>query len=92
MRVVYTRHAIDDIENIFRFISSRAKQDVARGIVGRIVRTIEKQLPLFRRSGRIGAVPDTYKLVTSGPPYIVVYGLSDTQIIVYGVFHGAESR
>ena len=49
MRAVYTRHATDDIENIFRFISSRANQDVARGIVGRIVRTIEKQLPLFQR-------------------------------------------
>ncbi len=91
MRVVYPP-ATDDIENSFRFISSRANQDVARGIVGRIVRTIEKQLPLFRRGGRMGAVPGTYELVTRGPPYIVVYGLSDTQVIVHGVFHGAESR
>ena len=40
----------------------------------------------------MGAVPGTYELVTRGPPYIVVYGLSDTQVIVHGVFHGAESR
>ena len=43
-------------------------------------------------SGRMGAVPGTYELDTGGLPYLVVYGLSDTQIIVYGVFHGAESR
>ena len=92
MKVVYTRHATDDLENIFRFIASRASQDIARSIVGRIVRAIERQLPLFPKSGRAGVVPGTYELVVSGLPYIVVYGLSDTEIVVHAVFHGAEDR
>ncbi len=92
MKVVYTRHAADDLENIFNFIADRSNRNIAKSVIARIVRAVERQLPLFPESGRLGVVPDTYELVVSSLPYIVVYGLSDTEIIIHGVFHGAQDR
>ncbi|MGZ8155407.1 MAG: type II toxin-antitoxin system RelE/ParE family toxin [Burkholderiales bacterium] len=65
----------------------------ADSVIDRILESTER-LGRFRSIGRIGRAPGTYELVVPGLPYIVVYQVNadDDEVIVIGVFHGAQDR
>ena len=44
----------------------------------------------FPASGRPGRVPDTRELVLPGTPYILVYRILETEIVILRLLHGAQ--
>ena len=44
----------------------------------------------FPESGRPGRVHDTRELVVPGSPYILVYRLSLSEVVILRIFHGAQ--
>jgi toxin ParE1/3/4 len=92
VRVIIRESAYDDLERIHAWIE-KDRSDSADSVIDRILERTE-QLERFPYIGRIGRAPDTYELVVSGLPHIVVYQVNadDDVVIVIGVFHVAQDR
>jgi addiction module RelE/StbE family toxin len=90
MKVVFDDRAVEDLEDIYRFISTDNPQ-AARAVVDRVVRSAER-LADFPRMARSGKVEDTREWVIPRLPYIAVYRIypDRKEIVVVGVFHGAR--
>jgi toxin ParE1/3/4 len=52
------------------------------------------RLGAFPQLGRVGIVPGTYEWTVPRLPYIIVHELNDDsdEVVVPGVFHGAQAR
>jgi toxin ParE1/3/4 len=93
VRLRYTAQAREHIAAIHGYISDRnpiaATQVMAR------IRLAAERLTEFPRMGHAGRVPGTHEWVVRGLPYIIVYeiGVPDPdEVLVLGVFHGAQDR
>ncbi|MGQ0684249.1 type II toxin-antitoxin system RelE/ParE family toxin [Bradyrhizobium sp.] len=93
MRLRYTAQAREQIAGIYEYIKERnpiaATQVVAR------IRSAAERLTEFSRIGHVGRVEGTHEWVVRGLPYIIVYeiGVVDPdEVLVLGVFHGAQDR
>ena len=51
-----------------------------------------ERLTEFPRMGHTGRVAGTYEWVVRGLPYIIVYQADVTEVLILGVFHGAQDR
>ena len=83
----WTGHASVDVVGIARWIAASdpaAAERVADAIVSAVARLGE-----FPLSGRAGRVPDTRELVIVGLPYLVVYRVEASMVVVLRVLHGA---
>ena len=49
-----------------------------------------RRLAAFPESGRVGRVPTTREVVVAGTPFVIVYRLSEGEIRVLRVLHGAQ--
>lgn len=92
MNVVIRAKAAEDLTGIFAWIARdnpSAAVDVAQRTRRRIGRLAT---PGLAPMGRPGRVAGTRELVES--PYIIVYEVHDhrDEIVVLGIFHGAQSR
>lgn len=88
MRLRYTRPALADLDSILEYVSERSPQGAAR-IHARIqaVADLLLQFPL------IGAPTDdpTIRRVATIPyPYLIFYEVTDNDIIIHAVRHGAR--
>lgn len=92
MRVVFDDRAVEDMEDIYRFIYSE-NPHAARSVVDRIVASVER-LADFPRMARDGRVEDTREWVIPRLPYIAVYRVDPgrEELVVIGIFHGARER
>jgi toxin ParE1/3/4 len=92
MKVVIDAAAFDDLNRIHAWIA-RDRPAAAGQVIDRIFKSVEN-LGLFPFMGHEGKVPKTYEWVVRGLPYIVVYEVSieRDELIVAGVFHGAQDR
>ncbi|MFN3349271.1 type II toxin-antitoxin system RelE/ParE family toxin [Pseudorhodoplanes sp.] len=92
MRVVFDDRAVEDLEDIYRFISAE-NPHAARSVVLRIVASVER-LADFPRMARNGQVEDTREWVMPRLPYIAVYRVyaERDEVVIVGVFHGARER
>lgn len=92
MKVVFDDRAVEDLEDIYRFISAE-NPHAARSVVDRIVASVER-LADFPRMARDGKVADTREWVVPRLPYIAVYRVHTVrqELVVVGVFHGARER
>lgn len=91
MTVRFTVEALSHIVEIGHFIRTRNPRAAAR-IVERIFAEADR-LDEFPHLGHAGAVPDTYERIVPGLPYIIVHQVgADRQVIILGVFHGAQER
>ena len=92
MRVVFDDRAVEDLEDIYRFISAENPHS-ARSVVDRIVASVER-LAEFPRMARNGRAEDTREWVIPRMHYIAVYRVyADREaLVVIGVFHGARER
>jgi len=90
MRVVYTLEARQDLAEIRAYIAT-ANQDAALRVMSRIRATIEN-LASFPNIGRPGSVKSTRELRVKSLPYIVVYEVTRTRIVILDIFHGARER
>lgn len=90
MRIRWTIAAADDLESIWKYLSTHHPQFSAVTI-RRIYDDI-RLLTSTPRMGRIGREEHTRELVISGLPYIAVYRVKDEAIEVLHIFHGAQTR
>jgi plasmid stabilization system protein ParE len=90
MRLIFQAAALADLRNIHDYIA-KDNPAVAVSVISRIKSSLDRLL-LFPRSGRVGAVEETFEVVVPGLPYIVVYQILTEHIEVVGVFHGAQDR
>jgi len=91
MRVRFTLEALTHIAGIRFYIEQRSTQ-AAIHIAERIFAEADR-LGEFPQLGRIGIVPGTYEWTVPRLPYIVHELDEDSdEVIVVGVFHGAQAR
>ena len=85
----YRPSARSDFEAIHRYIADDNPHAASR-VIAHIRQSIDR-LAVFPKSGRMGETQDTYELVVSRYPYVVVYQITDAVEIV-AVFHTARLR
>jgi toxin ParE1/3/4 len=93
MRLRYTAEAREHIAAIFSYVHDRSP--AAATHVAARVRLAAERLTDFPRMGRTGRVPGTHEWVVGGLSSIVVYqigGLDTDEVLIPGVFHGAQDR
>jgi toxin ParE1/3/4 len=92
MKVRFTLEALTLIAGIRFYIEQRSAQ-AAIYITERIFAEADR-LGEFPQLGRIGIVPGTYEWTVPHLPYIIVHELDEDsdEVIVVGVFHGAQAR
>ena len=92
MKVRYTIDALLHIAAIHAYINERNPQAATR-VVSRI-RAAAEHLGNTPQIGHVGAAPGTREWVVVGLPYVIVHELngSDDEVVVLGVYHGAQLR
>jgi addiction module RelE/StbE family toxin len=88
VRLVWTRFALADRDNIFSHIevdNPRAALHVDEQIVIAVRHLLE-----FPESGRVGRIADTRELVIPRTPYIAVYALTTEKVRILRILHGAQ--
>jgi toxin ParE1/3/4 len=86
--IVWTTLARQDVNAIWDFIEQR-NPDAAEMVDSEILRSVEGLLQ-FPKRGKPGRVKRTRELVVLGFPYIVVYLLEDSRVVILRVLHGAQ--
>jgi plasmid stabilization system protein ParE len=92
MNVRFALQALAHIATIHSYIKARSAPAAAH-VVERIFSDAER-LTESPHLGHLGAVPGTYELTVRGLPYIIVHEINEEkqELIVLGVFHGAQRR
>jgi toxin ParE1/3/4 len=88
VRLVWTRLAVEDREQIFDYIALDSPS-AALAVDG----ALSKQLNLlkeFPEMGRSGRVEGTRELVVQGTPFIVAYQVRKDSVRILRVLHGAQ--
>lgn len=88
MKVRWTMPAVDQLENIFNYISEGNPATAGRMVL-RIRDTI-RRVARMPHGGRIGRVEGTREIVVPGTSYLVAYRIVENTIHVLAVFHGAR--
>ena len=89
MRIIWTRRYRRELEAIGDYIAEHSPRAAAR-VVNDIHTRAERLLSANPFVGRPGEIKGTRELVVSGTPDIVAYRVTDTQIEVLFVQHGAK--
>jgi toxin ParE1/3/4 len=89
MSIVWTTLARQDVNAIWDFMEQR-NPDAAEMIDSEILRAVEGLLQ-FPKRGKPGRVKGTRELVVLGLPYVVVYLLGESRIVILRVLHGAQN-
>ncbi len=89
MRVVFTRRYLLELAGIGDYIGERNPRAAAR-IVNDIHSKTKRLLSSNPFIGRIGEIDGTRELVITGTPYVVAYRVTEEQIEVLFVQHGAR--
>src|SRR5689334_6013687 len=93
VRLRFSAASLSHIEAIYQYISEDNRS--AASAVVRRKRAAAERLCIFPLMGRKGEVPGTFEWVVRGLPYIIVYEVRldpVAEVIVLGVFHGAQDR
>jgi len=92
MTLRFTREALDHIAAIHFYVEAKSARAAAH-IVDRIFTDCDR-LSEFPEIGHVGMVPGTFEWTVAGLPYIIVHQVDakKDEIIVLGVFHGAQTR
>ena len=83
----WTEHASVDVVGIARWIA--ADDPAAADRVADAIFIAVMRLEGFPLSGRLGCVLETRELVVSGLPYLVVYRIEASSVVILRVLHGA---
>jgi toxin ParE1/3/4 len=90
VRLRYTQRATRHLNAMANYIAqenpSAAKRIGAR-IQGAVILLTE-----FPGMGRDGVLSGTRELIVPGLPYIVVYRAAPEEVVILGVYHGAQLR
>ncbi len=88
MDVKFTLQAVEDVENIYEFISKDDKC-VAKSVLSYIEKMVDyiKEFPEF---GKKGDVRKTREVVVPKLPFLIVYEIVDEVIYILTIFHTAQ--
>jgi addiction module RelE/StbE family toxin len=89
VRIIWTRRYLRELEEIGDYIAEHSPRAAAR-IVNEIHSRTARLLSANPFIGRPGVIKGTRELVITGTPYIVAYRVTDTQIEILFVQHGAR--
>lgn len=90
MRVRWRAEARADLFRILDFIREQSPSG-ARRIARRVLQRTA-QLREFPHLGRPGREAPFRELVVAGTPYIIAYRVSDDEVEITNIFHGAQAR
>ena len=88
MRIVWTPQARRDLDAAFDYIVQH-DPTAARSLYRRIRERV-RGLAQHPRSGRPGREPGTRELVIAGTPYLVPYRITEREVQILAVIHGAR--
>ena len=90
IEIVWSRMARIRLQEIRAYVASD-KPDAAARLATRIVAVVEA-LRDHPNLGRAGAEPGIRELVIGGTPYVVVYSVKRSRVVIGTIWHGAQSR
>jgi toxin ParE1/3/4 len=92
MNVRFALEALAHIATIHSYVKARSPAAATHVIEG--IFADAERLTEFPYLGHVGVVPGTYELTVRGLPYIIVHEIDEEkqELIVLGVFHGAQRR
>ena len=90
MRLRWLRESISDLGKIRAYVA-RDNARAAEGVRLQIVETT-RQLEHLPRLGHLGRRAGTRELNVPGLPYIIVYRIAGDELVILGIFHGAQER
>lgn len=88
MEIIWRRVALNDLEEIRRYIADGNPAAGAR--IRAMIRNAVEQLAVYPNLGRSGRVEGTRELVIAGTPYIVVYRVLSNRLRILAVIHGSR--
>ena len=88
VRIVWTRTAVSDLEQVRRFIGQR-NASAARNVAARI-RDATRLLAEHPAMGRPGRVAGIRELLVTGAPYVLPYRVAGDVLEVLRVLHSAR--
>jgi addiction module RelE/StbE family toxin len=89
LRIFWTTRFTKELEAIGDYIAQRNPR-AAESVVNTIHSKTERLLSANPFIGRVGEIRGTRELVVPGTPYVVAYRVTDTQVEVLFVQHGAR--
>ena len=90
MRVAYSADAARDLDQIWEFLAPRSLSGAQRVIEAILAAAL--RLQQFPELGRTGQDVRTRELVLPGYPYLLVYRVESSTLIVLRIFHTARDR
>lgn len=88
MKLVWTRYALSDRDDIFTFIETENPQ--AAVLIDERLAAAANRRKDFPESGRVGRIDGTRELAVSRTPYIIAYIVMPDRVRVLRVLHGAR--
>jgi toxin ParE1/3/4 len=88
VKLRYTRLALADLKNIAAYLDPRSPQGARN--VRRRVKTLMEQLPDNPFIGKRTEDPTIRRLTAFPYPYLIFYEVTETEIIIHAVRHGAR--
>jgi addiction module RelE/StbE family toxin len=88
VRLRYTRQALADLEEARTYIAERNPE--AAAAMALRIRDASDGLRLFPNRGRQGRIGGTRELVIRTTPFVVAYRITDRQVEVLAIIHGAR--
>lgn len=90
MEIVWSRLARARLIEIRDYVA-KDKPDAAARLATRIVAVVEV-LRNHPNLGRAGAEPGIRELVIGGTPWVIVYTVKRSRIVISMIWHGAQAR
>ncbi len=88
MRLRYTLPALADLESVLDYIAARSPRGAAR--IHSRIRSITDLLLRFPLAGAATDDPSIRRMTTTPYPYLIFYEVTDAEIVVHAVRHGAR--
>src|SRR5882672_4495513 len=88
MRLRYTLPALDDLQSILDYVADRSPQGAAR--IHSRIRSVTDLLLRYPLAGAATDDPTIRRMTTTPYPYLIFYEVTDAEIIIHAVRHGAR--
>jgi len=88
MMVRWTTPALRDLADIHAFIAERNPGAALK--IARLLRAQAEGLTAYPQMGRPGRIEGTRELIVSGSAFIIAYRLTETDVDILAIRHGAR--
>jgi addiction module RelE/StbE family toxin len=88
VRLRYTRPALADLDGLADYVGPRSPVGLRR--VRQRIKTLIENLPAHPYLGKRTDDPTIRRLIASPYPYLIFYEVTEAEIIIHAVRHGAR--